>query len=209
MGRTLGIKTILGKTYDSYPLEDKWLAALGPISKPFRWLIFGKPKNGKTSFTLQFCKAISKISKVYYNSMEEGDSKTMQQALINAKMDEVADGRFMLGDRDSFQEMIEKLKRNHCAVVVIDSRDYMKLTTDQYKKLTTMFPRKSFIIICWEQSGKPLGKYAKDIEFMVDMVTHVKNFEATTNGRFGAQLKYKIWDRKPLEGEQLPLALTA
>lgn len=206
--KSLGIKSILAKTYESFSgLSQVWIDAIGEISDPFRWLIFGKPKNGKTSFILQFCKEISKFVKVYYNSMEEGDSKTMQQAFINAQMHEVQDGRFMLGDRDSFADMIEKLKKNHARVVVIDSRDYMKLTTDQYKTLTRTFPRKSFIIICWEQSGKPLGKYAKDIEFMVDMVTHVRNFEALTRGRFGIG-KYKIWDRKTQAGEQATLNLT-
>jgi predicted ATP-dependent serine protease len=194
MGRTLGVNQILNKQYDSSPLDKKWLAALGEISAPFKWLVFGRPKNGKTTFVLQFCKDASEFAKVYYNSMEEGDSKTMQEALKRVNMNETKPGRFMLGDRDTFKEMCEKLKKNRAQIVVIDSRDYMKLTTDQYKMLTTMFPRKSFIIVCWEQSGKPLGKYAKDIEFMVDMVTHVSRFTAITNGRFGAELKYRIWD---------------
>jgi predicted ATP-dependent serine protease len=202
MGRTISVSQMANKKYDSYPLNPKWEAALGEISRPFKWLVFGKPKNGKTSFIMQFCRAAAEFCKVYYNSMEEGDSKTMQQAILRADMINAPQGKFMLGDRDTFPEMMEKLKKNRCAICVIDSRDYMKLTTDQYKKLTTTFPRKSFIIICWEQSGKPLGKYAKDIEFMVDMVTHVKQFTATTNGRFGAQLKYQIWDKKPVTGEQ-------
>ncbi len=208
MKKSLGIKTILGTKYESYPFEGKWLAAFGEPSKPFKQLIFGKPKNGKTSMGMQFCKYLTNFGRVYYNSMEEGNSKTMQQAMINAKMHEVPDGRFMLGDRDSLKDMMEKLKKNHANFVIIDSRDYIKLTTEQWKLLTTTFPRKTFILICWEQSGKPLGKYAKDIEFMVDMVTHVKNFTAITNGRFGSGLKLVIWDRKPQEGEQSIMQLT-
>lgn len=195
MGRTLGVSQILNKTYNSQTLLEKWKHALGDISAPFRWLVFGLPKNGKTTFVLSFCKDVCEFSKVYYNSMEEGDSKTMQEALKRVGMGDTKPGRFMLGDRDTFAEMMVKLQKNRAQVVVIDSRDYMKLTTDQYKRLTTAFPKKSFILVCWEQSGKPLGKYAKDIEFMVDMVTHVSRFQALTNGRFGAQLRYKIWDK--------------
>lgn len=203
--KSLGIKGFLSKTFATYQLPEIWVQAVGEISDPFTWLVFGKPKNGKTSFLLQFCKAMCLSGvKVYYNSMEEGASKTMQDAFIRLDMSSIPDGLFTLGDRDTFAEMIDKLKKNRARVVIIDSRDYMKLTTDQWKKLTTMFPKKSFVLVCWEQSGKPLGKYAKDIEFMVSMVTHVKSFTAYTNGRFGAGLKFNIWDKYKTSPGELP-----
>jgi predicted ATP-dependent serine protease len=208
MGKNIGIMAMLQKQYHSTDLPEEWEAALGQISDPFRWLVFGLPKNGKTTFLLKFCQAMSLRNKVYYNSSEEGDSKTLQQAIIRAGFTEANSGKFILGDRDTFSEMIEKLRKNKAKIVVIDSRDYLKLTTDQYKKLTTMFPKKSFIIVCWEQSGKPLGKYAKDIEFMVDMVTHVSDHIATTNGRFGAELKYDVWKEKPTRKRRLGGQLT-
>lgn len=197
MGKNIGIMAMLQKQYHSIELPDEWQKALGQVSDPFRWLVFGLPKNGKTSFLLRFCKAMSMQYKVYYNSSEEGDSKTMQEAIIRAGFTEENSGKFILGDRDTYDEMMIKLRKNKAKIVVIDSRDYLKLTTDQYKKLINTFPKKCFIIVCWEQSGKPLGKYAKDIEFMVDMVTHVSDHVATTNGRFGAQLKYDVWPEKP------------
>lgn len=197
MGKNIGIMAMLQKQYHSMELPEEWEDALGQISDPFKWLVFGLPKNGKTTFLLKFCQAMSLRYKVYYNSSEEGDSKTLQSAIIRAGFTEANSGKFILGDRDTLPEMIEKLRKNKAKIVVIDSRDYMKLSTDQYKKLVTLFPKKSFIIVCWEQSGKPLGKYAKDIEFMVDMVTHVSDHIATTNGRFGAQLKYDVWKEKP------------
>jgi predicted ATP-dependent serine protease len=198
MGKSFGVKQIMSKKYQTMSLPDEWIEALGEISNPFRWLVFGLPKNGKTTFVLMFCKAMALMGyKVYYNSMEEGDSKTMQDAMVRVKLDEVPNGKFILGDRDSIHDMILKLKKNKALIVVLDSRDYAKLTTDQYKLLTSTFPRKCFIIVCWEQSKKPLGKYAKDIEFMVDMVTHVSDHIATTNGRFGAQLKFDVWEDKP------------
>ncbi|MCO5229585.1 MAG: hypothetical protein M9958_00375 [Chitinophagales bacterium] len=203
MGKNIGIMAMLQKQYHSMDLPQEWEDALGQISDPFKWLVFGLPKNGKTTFLLKFCQAMSLNYKVYYNSSEEGDSKTMQEAVIRAGFTQANASRFILGDRDSYQEMIEKLRKNKAKIVVIDSRDYMKLSTDQYKKLVTLFPKKSFIIVCWEQSGKPLGKYAKDIEFMVDMVTHVSDHIATTNGRFGAQLKYDVWKDKPTRKRRL------
>lgn len=203
MGKNIGIMAMLQKQYHSMELPEEWEDALGQISDPFSWLVFGLPKNGKTTFLLKFCQAMSLHYKVYYNSSEEGDSKTLQSAIIRAGFTEANSGKFILGDRDTLPEMIEKLRKNKAKIVVIDSRDYMKLSTDQYKKLVTLFPKKSFIIVCWEQSGKPLGKYAKDIEFMVDMVTHVSDHIATTNGRFGAQFKYDVWKEKPTRKRRL------
>ena len=197
MGKSIGVTQMLGKKYAATEMPQKWHEALGDISKPFRWLVFGNPKHGKTSFLLQFCKDMALTgNKVFYNSMEEGDSKTMQAAMIRVGMSEVTNGKFILGDRDTLPEMIEKLRKNKAAIVVIDSRDYMNMSTSDYKKITTLFPRKSFVIVCWEQSKKPLGKYAKDMAFMVDMITHVEDHIATTNGRFGANLKFDIWPGK-------------
>ncbi|MFN7407985.1 MAG: hypothetical protein ACK5SL_15770, partial [Cyclobacteriaceae bacterium] len=75
----------------------------------------------------------------------------------------------------------------------------------QYIKLVTLFPRKSFIIICWEQAGKPAGKFAKDIEYMVDIVVHVHDFKAKCRSRFGGNQDFVIWDKKPRVGDQLKL----
>lgn len=186
----------MNKKFSSLPIPQKWVDAIGEISDPFTWMVFGHPKNGKTSFLLQFCKDIATSGiKVYYNSMEEGHSKTLQDAFIRVGMSDIPNGMFSLGDRDTLDAMMLKLKTNRARVVVIDSRDYMKLTADQWKRLTNAFPKKSFVLVCWEQAGKPMGKYAKDIAYMVSMITHVSNFTATTNGRFGAGLKYTIWNK--------------
>lgn len=201
MGKSIGIATLLDKKYTTLEMPKEWEPAIGEIGDPYHWLIFGRPKNGKTTFVLKFCRACCEQGyKVYYNSMEEGDSKTFVNALRNAGFTKKHSKKFILGDRDTLQEMIEKLQKNKAKIVVIDSRDYMKLTTDQWKKLTSMFPRKSFVLICWEQSKKPLGKYAKDIEFMVDAVTHVSRFVAVTNGRYGSNMKYTIWDKPSATG---------
>ena len=142
MSRTVGISTIIRKDFKTFDLSNEWKAALGEISRPFRWLVYGRPKNGKTNFILQFCKEMSKHTKVYYNSVEEGISKTMQDHFIRLNMDECRPGKFMLGDREPFRDMLDTIERIKAQVIVIDSRDYMKLTTEQYKQLIRRFPKK-------------------------------------------------------------------
>lgn len=206
MPKTLGVSHILNKQYRSLPLEGEWLETFGALSDPFSMLVYGHPKNGKTTFIMKFCKHLSNFGKVFYNSIEEGDSKTIQDALKRCKMDELEDGKFMLGDRYFFSDMLEYLKgSNRGRFVVIDSRDFINLTCVQFKKLKLLFPRKSFIIICWEAAGKPAGKFAKDIEFIVDVVVHVRDYKAYPRSRFGGNKEYVIWDRKPAKGEQLKM----
>jgi hypothetical protein len=206
MARTLGVHYIMNKVYKSLAMEGQWLNTFGALSDPFTMLVFGHPKNGKTSFMMMFAKYLTNFGKVFYNSIEEGDSKTIQDAFVRNRMDEIPDGKFMLGDRYFFADMMEKLaKPNSGRFVFIDSRDFINLTCQQFKKLKATFKHKSFIIVCWETAGKPSGKFAKDIEFIVDVVVHVSNFKAYPRSRFGGNQEFVIWDKKPVKGEQLKM----
>lgn len=208
MARTLGVHHIINKTYHSLAFEGEWKEVFGCPSDPFTMLVYGLPKNGKTNFMMKFSKYLTQFGKVWYNSIEEGDCLTIKEAFIRCRMDELEPGKFMMGDRYFFQDMVEYLKgRNKGKFVIIDSRDFINLTCQQFKKLKTLFPRKSFIIICWEAAGKPAGKFAKDIEFIVDIVVHVSKFRAYARGRFGGGKEYVIWDKAPLKGDQLKLKI--
>lgn len=207
MPRTLGVSQIINKNYHTLPFEGQWKDTFGLPSDPFHMLVYGHPKNGKTTFMMRFAKYLAiHFGKVFYSSIEEGDTKTTQDAFVREQMIEIPDGRFMLGDQYFFNDLVEYLaKPNRGKFVFIDSRDYMKLTAQQYIKLITLYPHKSFIIICWEQAGKPAGKFAKDIEYMVDVVVHVHDFKAKSRGRFGGNKDFVIWNKKAEVGDQLKL----
>jgi hypothetical protein len=207
MARTLGVSQIMSKNYQTLKFTGPWKDSFGLPADPFRMLVYGLPKNGKTTFMMRFAKYLAmNFGKVFYSSIEEGDTKTTQDVFNREKMDEIPDGKFMLGDQYFFTDLVEYLKGpNRGKFIFIDSRDYMKLTAQQYIKLTTLFPNKSFIIICWEQAGKPAGKFAKDIEFMVDIVVHVSDFKAKCRGRFGGLKDFVIMDKKAKVGDQLKL----
>jgi len=206
MPRTFGVHHILNKVFKRLGIEGEWLALFGHLSDPFTMLVFGHPKNGKTTLLMMFCKYLTRFGKVWYNSIEEGDSSTIQDAFNRVNMGELEEGKFMLGDRYFFSHMMEKLARpNSGRFVVIDSRDYINLTSLQWKKLTTTFPHKSFILVCWEKAGKPSGKFAQDIQYMVDVVVNVKNFRAKAVGRFGGGKEFVIWKKEPGVGQQLQL----
>ncbi|MDJ1494186.1 hypothetical protein QNI19_14680 [Cytophagaceae bacterium DM2B3-1] len=209
MGRTISVKELLQKTYVTYDFNELWTDTLGKPERNFRMLIWGLPKNGKTTFCIQLAKYLTNFGKVYYNSTEQGEGKSLQDVMKLCRADEVPTGKLMIGDRDTFEEMREKLrKRNSPRFVFIDSLQYMYLTQSQYKQLVEEFPNKAFIIISWSGAGdNPKGEHAKAVRYMVDITCVVKDGIAKVQSRFGATMPYQIFEtKKPVEtGKTIPL----
>ena len=195
MGRAIGIRAFMERKFDVYDFEDEWKASFAYPEKNYKMLVYGDSGNGKTSFCVKLAKYMAQFTRVYYNSFEEGISKSLQDALVRENMMEVQ-GRVMFGDKESLDEMIQRLsQRNSPRCVIIDSRDYMDLTTAQYKKLVETFKTKSFIVTAWARNGKPKGEYAKAIEYMSDIKVYVDNYVAQPRCRYGGNVPFVIWDK--------------
>ncbi|TAE62454.1 MAG: hypothetical protein EAY68_08670 [Bacteroidetes bacterium] len=193
MGNTISVHTLLLKKYPVYGFDQELIDMIGEAERGFKMLIWGASGNGKSTFAAILLKKLTKYGKVYYNSIEQGEGKSIQDLANHTKLGECEKGSFMFGDRDSYDEMVKKLKSNRCKFVVIDSLQYINLTVEHYKKLITEFPNKSFIIISWEGSGgNPKGEYAKSIRYMCDIKTYIKKGVALTDSRFGATMPWHI-----------------
>lgn len=205
--RALGVTEFLAKRFETFPFTGRWADSFGQPETNFTALIYGASGHGKTEFCIQFAKYMASFGKVYYNSFEQGVSESLQTSLRRNNMQEVS-GKIIFGNRESFLEMFDRLKRrNSPQIVFIDSRDFMHLETEQYQLLVTTFPRKVFIIICWEKNGKPKGEHAAAIEYMADIKIKVKNFIAMPSGRFGGNEPFIIWERKKPVPAQTSLEL--
>ena len=201
--RAIGINDFLNRKFDTFNFTGHWAATFGQPERNMRVIVYGRPGQGKTEFCIQLAKYMAGFTKVYYNSFEQGISKTLQDALVRNNMMEV-NGKCIFGDQETYSEMTERLNsKNAPQVVIIDSRDYINLTAAQFKTLIDNNPRKCFIIVCWESGGKPRGEFAKQIEFMCDVKIRVSNFTAYPRSRFGGNQNFIIWSRKPKAGEQL------
>ncbi len=205
--RSIGISEFLERKFITYDFDGEWAATFGQPERNMKVLIWGDPGHGKTEFCIKLSKYLARFTKVYYNSFEQGICKTLQDALRRNDMQEVS-GRVMFGNQESFEEMMQRLSgRNSPMVCVIDSRDYINLTTEQFKRLVDQFPRKCFIVVCWESGGKPRGEYAKQIAYMCDVKVHVQNFKAFPRSRFGGNKPFVIWEKRPAPGAQTALEL--
>lgn len=206
--RAIGVSEFLARSFDCYNFEGPWLDSFAEPEKNFRMLVYGHSGNGKTEFCIQLAKYMARYTKVYYNSFEQGVSKSLQDALRRNNMQEVT-GKVIFGDRETFEEMLERLgARNAPQVVFIDSRDFINLTQAQFKRLIELHPRKAFIVVAWEAGGRPKGEHAKSIEYICDIKVRVHQFKAYPRCRYGGNMPFVIWDRKQTgkkEGEQSTL----
>lgn len=206
MKKSIGIHSLLDSNFKEYDVNEKWKQIIGTPEQNFRMLIWGASGSGKTTFALQMLKYLTEFGKVYYNSVEQGKGKSLQQAAMHCKMDEIEAGKFMIGDRDPLEDMIEKIKKTHPKFICIDSLQYINLTKEQYKRLIKLFPTKSFVIISWEDKGEqPKGQYAQDIRYMVDIKCYVRNKVAKCDSRFGPTVPYQIMPKKAVKGAQVML----
>jgi hypothetical protein len=110
MARALGMADFLGKKFDTFKFEGRWAAMLGEPEKNFKMCIWGASGNGKTDFCVQFSKYLTQFGKVYYNSFEEGVSKSLQAAFNRHDMMDVK-GKIIVGDRETFPEVMQRLRQ--------------------------------------------------------------------------------------------------
>ncbi|PLW90008.1 hypothetical protein [Mucilaginibacter sp.] len=211
---TTGINDFLNKKYKELDFDGEWLASFGKPEKNFKCCVAGASGNGKTEFVIKLTKYLASFTKVYYNSHEQKFSKSLRDALQRNNMREV-NGKVVFADGESVEEMDERLgKRNSPGAIVIDSRDYMKLTIDQFVFLINKYPHKCFIVICWASGSKPKGSHAEAIEYCCDVKILVKDFKAHMRSRFGGNKPFDIWPERnnkaktPAKGEQSDLFST-
>lgn len=217
MGKTVSIHSIVENEYPLLGVSEEIRNIVGDLEAGFTMLIWGKSGSGKTSFTLGVLGKYlaANHGKVYYNSKEQGEGSAIQNVLRNYQVHEVPSGTYMFGDRDSFTEMISKIKRIRAKHIIIDSADYLELTTGQYKKLVDICHKgpkrnwKSLIIICWsDDSGdNPKSQYTKAIRYMVDVKVKVHEGCVTADSRFGATQPYWLW-KKPTTGQKTLFSYT-
>ena len=133
MNRAMSVTDMLRMKKETYPFEGEWADAFGAPERGGVWFIWGRSGSGKTSFTMKLCKELAKYGKIAYNSLEEGFSLTMKNALIEAGMQDVA-RRFILIS-ESMKDLDGRLKKHKSPdIIVIDSFQYTQMSFKDYQK---------------------------------------------------------------------------
>ncbi len=193
--RAFTVQQILEYEPDVIELEEKFRLAIGNPEVKGTWIIWGGSGNGKTRFALQLAKCLARHRKVLYNSLEEGLSQSYKIAVASTGMVDVS-RNFTLLDKESIPDLIERLKNQRSAdIVIIDSLQFTGLNYESYKALKTQFPRKLFIFISHAEGREPKNETAKSVKFDANVKIYVESYKAYTQSRYGGGAEYVIWEK--------------
>lgn len=179
---------------DFKPIEldftGEWEAAIGKPELTGSWIIWGNSGNGKTRFALQLAKYLTNFRRVAYNSLEEGLSKTMQEAILDTGIGK----NFVLLDKEPIYKLKERLRRRRSPdVILIDSLQYTGLNYAQYRELKEEFSNKLFVFISHADGREPKGNVAKSIRYDANVKCYIEGYAAYPQSRYGGGEKYVIW----------------
>lgn len=181
--RAYSVTDVYNAKFEELQFEGEWLQAIGKPEMTGSWFVFGPPKNGKTSFSMKLAKYMTNFGRVYYNSYEEGLSKTIQMAYKRVGMADVG-GRIIL-KQESYEQMLKRLKRHKSPdIVFIDSVQFLEMKFKEYKTLKDTFPSKIFIYISHVQGRIPEGNTAQRIWRDANVIFRVEGRRAFVESRY-------------------------
>jgi hypothetical protein len=194
LNRAISIRQLYSAKIRSLDFTGEWLDAIGCPEPAGTWLIWGNSGNGKTRFALQLAKYLCSLGrKVAYDSLEEGVSLSLRNAIEDCNMQEVA-RRFLLLDKEPVSDLMERLsKKKSPEVIFIDSIQYTGLTYADYKLLKDRFRNKLFILVSHAEGSHPAGRVARSIRFDANVKIWVEGYQAFSVSRYGGGKPYVIW----------------
>ena len=195
--RAYSADSVISMERELCDFDGKWLEAVGKPELKGTWCIGGLPKNGKTSFTMQLAKYLTKWHLVAYDSIEEGISASFAETLKRCRMDEVKASRFIVLNGEDIKDIECRLsKRKSPKIVIIDSIQFLGLNTETYLRWKKRFPEKLFIYITHLQGQYPEGKTALKIWRDSDVVIKVEGFRAYPTSRYGGGKPITVCEEK-------------
>jgi hypothetical protein len=195
MNKAISTRDLITRNFNELPFSDEWLELIGTPEVRGTWIIWGSSTNGKTRFALQLAKYLSNFGKVVYNSLEEGASKSMKDAIIDINMLEVG-ANFNILDMEDIAELKERLKKDvKIKFVFIDSLQYSGLNYNDYKELKKEFPKKLFIYISHAEGKEPSGAVARAIRYDAFVKIWIEGFKAFAQSRYGGGEPFTIWQK--------------
>ena len=185
MKRAYSVKNVMSASFRTVGTEGRWRECIGNPEFGGSWLVYGPPKNGKTSFAMMLARYLAETRRVAYDSVEEGKSRTIQLALERTGMMDCG-GRFVLLDKESVDDLKERLDKHKSPdVVVIDSVQFMEMKFSEYKELKARYPHKLFVYVSHVQGNLPEGHVARRIWRDANVAWRVEGFRAFPVSRYG------------------------
>ena len=197
MARALTVTDILTMKKEGLQFSGAWSDAFGEPERRGIWFIWGQSGSGKTSFTMQLAKELCRFGKVAYDSLEEGDSLSMKNAIVRAGMQDVKKN-FILLNCEKMADLSERMaKRRSPDFIIIDSFQYTQMSYKDYIKFKEANAQKLIIFISHADGHAPAGRAARSVMYDATMKVWVEGYKAFSKGRFfGPKGEYTIWEER-------------
>ena len=173
MVRTLSVKNLYSQRFTTLPIEGKYKEAFDHPSDSGLWIIYGKEKNGKTTFALQLANYLSTLRRTLYISGEEGMEKEFTACCMRAGIEETNNGIHFI-DYEPIDELRERLNKRRSESIIF---------VDNVTKLQKDYPKKLFIFIAHEEAGEPYTATAKLCKRLAKIICHVEGLACDVSGR--------------------------
>lgn len=186
--RALTTRNVYEAQNESLPLDGVWEKAFGKQDFGGAWLIYGREKNGKTTFALMFARYLSLQDPVLYISAEENPKTTNFQRSMRRAGITVADRNLRFLPYLDFDDITATLhKRRAPCIVFLDNltKYRRKVRPDRLTDLLDEFPKTTFIFLGHEnpKDGEPLGALAFECKIFGAMIIRVEGLVARVMGR--------------------------
>ncbi len=181
---------LMNMKFKTMGFEGEWLYHLGDASKGGSWFIYGQSSNGKTYYALKMAKYLCQFGRVAYDSIEQGESSTIQTAFENLGMEDVNKNMLLL-DKESLLELRHRIAKHKSPdIIFIDSLQTLRydpegtrgITYTDYRKLIADFPKKLFVFVSKAKGNNPWNDMADNVKFDSDIKIQVVNFNAIIEG---------------------------
>jgi hypothetical protein len=177
-------ETLSEMQFDTIGLQGKYRNLIGDPSRGFTAMVYGLPKSGKSTLSIDFAKYLAEHhGKVLYVAIEEGFGYTLQEKFerLHAIHPNLVIAEKLPTDLSKWD------------FVFIDSVSKAGYSNDVLAKLHKQFPKTAFIFIFHSTKD---GKFRGGQEFAheVDCIIDVEKGVASANGRFGVGGKLNVFE---------------
>ncbi|MCT4559838.1 MAG: hypothetical protein N4A41_00520 [Crocinitomicaceae bacterium] len=193
LGKAISPKQLAATKFKTMNLPNPYKDLIGTPELSGTWIIWGHSGNGKTRLALELSKVLTSFGRVWYNSLEEGQSLSIQSAFAQLNMEEVS-GKISLLNGETIEDLKVRLRRKRSAdIIVIDSLQYTGLNYKAYTELKDEFPKKLFVFVSHADGKEPAGRVAKAVRYDSNVKIHVEGYKAEAATRYGGGKEYIIW----------------
>jgi hypothetical protein len=190
-------RELMNYSYDCYPFQGKWHDLIGDPGKRFHMMVFGRPKQGKSIFCVQFANYFSQnFGPVLYVAAEEGFSVTLQKKIREFGM---ANNNMDFANYRDYSQIRSALQAKKYKLVFIDSVNFIKITPEQIEELKAENPGTAFVTVQQATKGgqfRGSQEYAHNCDIIIEVIA----------GTAHQQGRYQVHSEMPIfEGpEQKP-----